>query len=247
MYKCEREKEILDLLSENEYATVDYLARKMNISPSSIRRDLKNLEDRGLVNRSYGGVKIAEASGKHIPFSLRSHENSPQKKQMAKAAIRLVNPGDVVFLDASSSAYFVAELLPSVGGVTVVTNSVDVLSFLSHYDIKVFCTGGDLSDANKGALIGGYALNFLKGIHADVSFFSVRAVNANGEFFDCYPDEVATRKLMMQNSSRRVLLCDSSKLDTSCGYFVASLRDIDTVVSDVVIEGIENVTAGENI
>ena len=83
MYKCEREKEILDLLGENEYATVEYLARKMNISPSSIRRDLKNLEDRGLVNRSYGGVKIAEASGKHIPFSLRSHENSPQKKQIA--------------------------------------------------------------------------------------------------------------------------------------------------------------------
>ena len=73
------------LLAETEYATVDYLVRKINISASSIRRDLKNLEERGLVNRSYGGVKIAEASGKKIPFSLRSHENSPQKKQIAKA------------------------------------------------------------------------------------------------------------------------------------------------------------------
>lgn len=232
MYKCEREKEILDLLSENEYATVDYLARKMNISPSSIRRDLKNLEDRGLVNRSYGGVKIAEASGKHIPFSLRTHENSPQKKQIAKAAVRLVNPGDVVFLDASSSAYFVAELLPALGGVTVVTNSVDVLSFLSHYDIKVFCTGGDLSEANKGALVGGYALNFLKGVRADVAFFSVRAVSASGEFFDCYPDEVATRALMMKNATRRVLLCDSSKLGKTSSFLQGELSDLDYVVSD---------------
>ena len=79
MYKCEREDEILTLLNETEYATVEYLARKMSISTSSIRRDLKNLEERGLVTRSYGGVKIAQASGKHIPFSLRSHENSIQK------------------------------------------------------------------------------------------------------------------------------------------------------------------------
>jgi len=85
MYKCEREDEILALLNETEYATVEYLARKMSISTSSIRRDLKNLEERGLVTRSYGGVKIAQASGKHIPFSLRSHENSIQKKQIAKA------------------------------------------------------------------------------------------------------------------------------------------------------------------
>lgn len=232
MYKCEREKEILDLLSENEYATVEYLARKMNISPSSIRRDLKNLEDRGLVNRSYGGVKIAETSGKHIPFSLRSHENSPQKKQIAKAAARLVNPGDVVFLDASSSAYFVAELLPAIGGVTVVTNSVDVLSLLSHYDIKVFCTGGDLSEANKGALIGGYALNFLKGIHADIAFFSVRAASASGEFFDSYPDEVATRGMMIQNASRRVLLCDSSKLGKNSTFLQGNQNDVDYIVSD---------------
>ena len=232
MYKCEREKEILDLLSENEYATVDYLARKMNISPSSIRRDLKNLEDRGLVNRSYGGVKIAEASGKHIPFSLRSHENSPQKKQIAKAAARLVSPGDVVFLDASSSAYFVAELLPSIGGVTVVTNSVDVLSFLSHYDIKVFCTGGNLSEENKGALVGGYALDFLKGLHADIAFFSVQAVNASGNFYDCYPDEVATRRLMIQNAARRVLLCDSSKLGRISTFLQGTASELNYIVSD---------------
>ena len=71
MYKCEREDEIIALLTETEYATVDYLVRKINISASSIRRDLKNLEERGLVVRSYGGVKLANSLGKQIPFSLR--------------------------------------------------------------------------------------------------------------------------------------------------------------------------------
>ncbi len=200
MYKCEREDEILALLNETEYATVEYLAKKMSISSSSIRRDLKNLEERGLVNRSYGGVKIADATGKRIPFSLRSHENSLQKKQIARAAAALVNVGDVVFLDGSSSAYFVAELLPAVSGVTVVTNSIDVMTCLSRYDIKAYCTGGNLSAENKAVLVGGYAQDFLRNIQADVAIFSVQSVNADGDFFDCYSEEIAIRKIMMKNA-----------------------------------------------
>ncbi|MBQ7346812.1 MAG: DeoR/GlpR transcriptional regulator [Clostridia bacterium] len=232
MYKCEREDEILALLNETEYATVEYLSRKMNISSSSIRRDLKNLEERGLVNRSYGGVKIADATGKRIPFSLRSHENSPQKKQIAKAATTLINVGDVVFLDGSSSAYFVAELLPSISGVTVVTNSIDIMSCLSHYDIKAYCTGGNLSAENKAVLVGGYAQDFLRRIQADIAIFSVQSVNADGDFFDCYSEEVAIRNVMMQNARRRVLLCDSSKWNRTSTFYQGNVRDIEYIVSD---------------
>ena len=232
MYKCEREDEILSLLNETEYATVDYLARKMNISSSSIRRDLKNLEERGLVNRSYGGVKLADATGKRIPYSLRSHENSPQKKQIAKAAVSLVNTGDVVFLDGSSSAYFAAELLPAVSGVTVITNSVDIMSLLSGYDIKTFCTGGTLSAENKAVLVGGYAQDFLRNIRADVAIFSVQAVNSNGDFFDCYPEEVAIRNIMIRNASRSILLCDSSKWNKTSTFYQGNVSDIQYVISD---------------
>ena len=232
MYKCEREDEILALLNETEYATVDYLARKMNISSSSIRRDLKNLEERGLVNRSYGGVKIADATGKRIPFSLRSHENSPQKKQIAKAATSLINVGDVVFLDGSTSAYFVAELLPAISGVTVITNSVDVMNCLSRYDIKAYCTGGDLSAENKAVLVGGYAQDFLRRIRADVAIFSVQTVNSDGDFFDCYAEEVAIRNIMMQNARRRILLCDSSKWNRTSTFYQGNVRDIEYIVSD---------------
>lgn len=232
MYKCERQDEILSLLSETEYATVDYLAKKMNISSSSIRRDLKNLEERGLVTRSYGGVKIAEATGKKIPFSLRSHENSPQKKQIAKAALSLINVGDVVFLDGSTSAYFVAELLPAVSGVTVVTNSVDIINYLTRFDVKAFCTGGVLSPDNKAVLVGGYAQSFLQSIRADVAVFSVQSVREDGSFFDCYPEEVTIRNIMMQNAKRRVLLCDSSKWNRPSTFYQASVKDVDYIVSD---------------
>lgn len=232
MYKCEREDEIISLLNETEYATVEYLALKMNISASSIRRDLKKLEERGLVVRSYGGVKIAPNTGKRIPFSLRSHENSPQKKQIAKAALSLVNSGDVVFLDGSSSAYFAAELLPSLGGVTVITNSIDIMAYLSHYDIKAYCTGGVMSPENEAVLVGGYAQKFLRQIHADVLIFSVQAVNENGNFYDCYPEEVTIRNIMMQNADRKILLCDSSKWNRASTFYQGNVRDLDYIISD---------------
>ena len=232
MYKCEREDEIMMLLSETEYATVEYLVKKINISASSIRRDLKNLEERGLVVRSYGGVKLANSTGKHIPFSLRSHENSAQKKQIAHAAASLIHTGDVVFLDGSSSAYFAAELLPAIGGITVITNSIDALAALSNYDIKVYCTGGMISAENRAVLVGGQAQDFVRKVRADAVLFSVQAVRSDGEFFDCYAEEIAIRSAMMKNANRSIALCDSSKWEKTSTFYQCSMSDVSYFVTD---------------
>ncbi len=232
MYKCEREDEIMALLSETEYATVDYLVKKINISASSIRRDLKNLEERGLVLRSYGGVKRANSMGKHIPFSLRSHENSTQKKQIARAAASLLHTGDVVFLDGSSSAFFLAELLPAIGGITVITNSIDVMAALSGYDIKVYGTGGMISNENRAVLVGGATQEYVQKLRADAFVFSVQAMTADGDFFDCYAEEVAVRNVMMRNAQRKIMLCDSSKWGKTSTFYQTSLSDVDYLITD---------------
>ena len=232
MYKCEREDEILSLLNEVGYATVEYLAKKMNISASSIRRDLTNLEERGLVKRSYGGVKIAGTGGKRIPFDLRSHENSAQKKQIARAALALISEGDTVFLDGSSSACFVADLLPSLGGITVITNGLDALGRLSEYDVKVYSTGGMSSPENRKVLVGGYTQDFLRRMRGDVAVISAQAISADGNIYDCYAEEVAIRDLMLANARKKVLLCDSSKLGKTSTFYQGNVRDFDFVVSD---------------
>lgn len=124
MYSNEREKEIMNILSQNAYATVEYLAEKIHISPSSIRRDLKRLEMKGLVSRSYGGAEIKNSVNKQIPFFLRSHKNTKEKAIVASKAASLVRPGDVVFLDSSTSTYFCVEHLKNIKNITVITNSL---------------------------------------------------------------------------------------------------------------------------
>ena len=106
MYGNEREREIMDLLAQNRYATVEYLAEKIHISPSSIRRDLKKLEMEGLITRSYGGAEIKKSINRQIPYFLRSHKNTKEKNFVAQIASSLVKSGDVVFLDSSTSTYF---------------------------------------------------------------------------------------------------------------------------------------------
>ena len=137
-----------------------------------------------------------------------------------------------MFIDGSSSAYFVAELLPSVGGITVITNSVDVMSMLSGYDIKAYCTGGEISGDNRAVLVGGYTLDFVKKIRADVAILSVQGISAYGDFFDCYAEEVAVRNLMMQNATRKILLCDSSKFGKTCFYNMGTVKDIDVIITE---------------
>ena len=138
----------------------------------------------------------------------------------------------MVFLDGSSSAYFTAELLPSVSGITVFTNSIDAISCFSHYDIKAYCTGGIISPENQAVLTGGYTQDFLRNIHADVAIFSVQSVNKDGNFYDCYAEEVAIRNIMIRNSRRRILLCDSSKWNKTSTFFQGNIKDIDYIISD---------------
>lgn len=237
MYKSERESEILRELELCGYATVDYLAQKIHISPSSIRRDLTDMECHGLVRRSYGGAQLVQTVAKNVPFSMRSHENASQKKAIARCAASLLHGGEVIFIDGSSTAFFLAEELTSIGGLTVVTNSVDITSMLSQYAIRTICTGGWVSPDNPAVLVEEPAARTIESIHADFAFFSSQSLTADGTVSDCYPAEVRLRRLMMLNATHKVLLIDSSKLETPSTFFQCRVTDLDTVISDRDLHG----------
>ena len=154
MYQNERELEIQKILSREDYVTVKQLSQWLYTSESSIRRDLASLERRGLVKRSYGGVELVKSSTQVLPFSARAHYNIPAKKIMARKAAALVHEGDIVFLDQSSSAFFVAGELQRRGDITVVTNNVEIISLLSQSEMEVVSCGGFLSKTNRNCLVG---------------------------------------------------------------------------------------------
>ena len=247
MYRSERESEILRELERCGYATVEYLAEKIHISPSSIRRDLNDLALRGLVLRSYGGVQLLETAGKNVPFSLRSHSNADKKRLIARRAASLLHGGEVVFLDGSSSAFFLAQELTGIGGLTVVTNSIDITSLLSQYAIRTVCTGGMISPDNPAVLVDEPAAGTIASIHADFAFFSVQSLTADGTVSDCYPAEVRLRRLMMASAAHKVLLIDSTKLSHPSTYLQCRVTDLETVICDRDLNGFFSCKTGETV
>ena len=233
MHTGEREKEIMSILERTDYATVEYLAKKIHISESSIRRDLTRLEEKGLVTRSYGGAEIKNSVNRQIPFSMRSHQNTREKLAVAQKAVSLIKQGDVIFLDSSTSTYFMVDFLRSIKDVTVITNSLASMNLLSETGIKSYLCGGELNPENRSCCIGPHTEEFIRRFHADLFFFSVQSLTRDGVLYECFSNEITPRRLMMENSEKSVFLCDGSKADHYSAYRLCTLSDIDVIISDI--------------
>lgn len=208
----DREKEILEILLKQKNVTVKQLADSLFISEPSIRRDLASLEKQHLIRRIHGGAVLEETmlSKNKIPFLIREYEQSSEKVLIAQKAIDLINDNDVIFIDASTSCYYLIPFLSSKRNITVVTNGVKALTQLAEYDINTISTGGTLINSCL-ALVGEEAYKTIETFNADIAFFSCRGISDDGYITDISPEENNIRKQMMKNSKKSYLLCASEK------------------------------------
>ena len=209
--KNNHEQEILSILENNDHASIEEIASAIFASPSTVRRRLTAMEQKGLLVRTHGGAQL---KNEIFPsFSLRSQQNISAKKQIARSALKLIKNGDIIFLDGSTSAFFIAEYLKEFNDIRVITNGIDTLSLLSKNNIQAYSTGGRISEQNHSVLVGGFAETVINSLRADVAFFSAQAVGKDGEVYDCFEEENVIRKAMIQHATKKVFLCDSTKFN----------------------------------
>ena len=232
MYQSQREEQILQLLSASKYMSVKELSACLAVSESSIRRSLTALEQKGILTRSYGGAELIETGSHVTPFSVRARHNSPAKKAMARKAAALVRDNDVVFLDQSSSALYVAQELLQKRSVTVITNNLEILLLLADSDLAVWSSGGALFRKNRTCLLGEDACAAFEQTRADIVFFSTKALTADGTILDYAREEVCIRRCMLRNAARRVFLCDSEKVGGTASYKQGTLADVDCLICE---------------
>ncbi len=230
--KIPQEKRILEILETQQYASVDELSTVLRVSASTIRRALGILQQKGLVTRTHGGVKINGENNFSPSFTFRIHQNSFEKKKIALSAIKLIKNGDIIFLDGSTSAFYIAEYLKEFKNIRVVTNGIDTLSLLAKNNILAYSTGGQVSTENPSVLVGGYAENMICNFHADVAFFSAQAMDNDGEIYDCFEDEIFIRRTMIKNAKTKVFLCDNTKFGKTSPYHLCSIKDCDYIASN---------------
>ena len=233
MHNREREQEILNILKNtNGFVSTKQLCEALFASESSIRRDLKSLEERALVKRSYGGAVLEKHFSNIVTFNHRTKQNADTKREIAKKAASMIKEGQIVFLDQSSTAFYLANELVNRSAITVVTNNIEILMLLSNSRIKVISSGGHLSDENRNCLIGGDAQKTFENIFADMAFFSVKGILKDGTITDCSREEIIVRNAMLKNAKQRVILCDSTKFGVHASFKQCDLGDVDCLISE---------------
>lgn len=181
-----------------------------------------------------GGAIIESHSTSYlkIPFAIREMEDFDAKCIIAKKASELVKDGDVIMLDASSSAYAMIPYLAEKNNITVITCGIKALIQLGEYGINVCSTGGRLLSSCM-SLVDSDAMRTISEYNADIVFFSCRGISPNGNITDFSIEENLVRRSMIEHSKKAVLLCASEKLNKTYMHNLCSINDIDHIISEV--------------
>lgn len=231
----ERRQRIADLLRARGSVTIGMLESEFGISPMTARRDLAALEQQGRAKRTHGGAVLPELSRHEDSFDHRLERDADAKRRLAAAATDLMEPGQSVFLDSSSTAHFVArEIAQRQLKSTVVTNSIPILRTLSEErarNVDVISSGGTLRRLTL-SLVGPHAVRGIMLHFTDKVFLSVKGITPDGHLTDPDVLEAEVKRAMITQAGEPILLVDGSKFEHRGLSSIAHVSELSLVLSD---------------
>ena len=231
-FQIERQKRILDYVNRSKKATVVELSNLIGVSKVTIRKYISDLESKGLVIKTHGGVLSRSSDlNNEIPYSSKIDLNSMEKQRIGDAAAKLIHEGDVIILDSGST---VLEIVRHIGDkhVTVITDDIKIaFELASKTNINLILTGGVLQK-HVYTLTGFETEKFLNKIHVNQTFLGADAINMESGITNRTLEEVAVKQAMIKAAEKVILVADHTKLDKKAFAEVCRLEAIDTIVMD---------------
>lgn len=227
----ERRRMILDRLRQHGRVSVRELSASMSVSEVTIRQDLRMLETEGLLERTHGGALLREAASgpPELSFHTRMARKRVQKEAIASAAAALVDEGDAIALDASTTVFMLAGMLKAHRRLTIVTNSLHLANyFLDAPQITVMLPGGRLR-RDSISLVG--RPEGLPDINLRLGFFGARGVSVASGVTDVDIDEVAMKQAMISRCAQSIVLIDGSKWDRLGAYTFLRLSHVSCIIT----------------
>jgi DeoR/GlpR family transcriptional regulator of sugar metabolism len=227
----ERQQLLIGLLDRRGRVTVAQICREFAISEATARRDLETLAEQGLIQRVHGGAIPVRKAEPEQPILERSHEYSDEKKQIGRAAAALVNDGETVFLGSGTTVLEVARHL-GVREITVVTNSLPVITLLAHKPtITLISLGGMLRDSEL-SFIGHITEQALAELRADKVIIGTRSISLEHGLTNDYVPETQTDRAIIHIGREVIVVADHSKWGTISTAFLAPLSMVHMLVTD---------------
>lgn len=231
MLVAERQQKIIELVNHKESIRVTELSEVFSVTEETIRRDLETLEKDGKLQRSHGGAVRINGEAPETHYSEREIINMNEKKEIATEAVKLVQLGDQIILDASSTAWYMAKILPDIP-LTVLTNSIKVaVELSSKKQITVISTGGVLSPRSL-SYVGPLAENSLEPYHVNKAFISCKGLHLKQGMSESNEAQARVKKKMVEISEQVIAMIDHSKFGVQALTHVAALNQIDQTITD---------------
>lgn len=228
-----RQDKIVEYLAENDFLTVEKAMELFAASPATIRRDFAYLAENNIVTRVHGGIKKLDLEQTTLPYAIRENRYSSEKAALAKKAVELISPGNVVFIDGGSTTAQAGYFLPDID-LRVISNSLKLANIIEerhpfNSDLEFFMTGGFLY-RKSGILLGPKTKESLSQYHADIAFISAAGIDENG-ISNTNELVVETERAMIENAAKVIVIADSSKLGQSAMCKVCQLSEIDVLIT----------------
>ena len=241
MLAQERFEKILEILRTEQSVTVTELTKKLNISESTIRRDLTALNDQGLLIKVHGGATaVKSVLSREEAFAQKSGKHLKEKRAIAKYAAGCIGPEDFVYIDAGTTTELMIDFLTEKGAVYI-TNGISHARKLMNAGYRVFLLGGEMKAVTE-AIIGEDALENLEKYNFTKGFFGTNGVDLEKGFTTPDPKEAAVKKKALHHCSRAFVLADKSKFNQISSVRFAEIQDAEIITEQLDDKRYETLT-----
>lgn len=233
MLRAERLLEIEAILGNQGKVEVTTLCRLLSVTEMTIRRDLDDLERRGIAIRTHGGAMVPnEQILTERPYEARILRNPKEKEAIAKSALSLIKDGDRVFFDSSTTVFCLAKQLPNFKKLAVVTDTLETaIEVNNRSNIQVLCLGGELRK-NTGSCVGSFTERMLDELHFTICFIGLPKVTMEGILSTSSVGQQQIKRRVIAQSEKVVLMVDGSKLGQAEFFEIEKLSKVDVLITD---------------
>lgn len=226
-----RHNKIVSTLNERETIRVSELSALCGVTEETIRRDLEKLEAQGKLTRIHGGAISKKNIDEDLPHFQREVINKKEKMTVAKEAVKYIEENDIIFLDASSTALYLARFIPNIN-LTVLTNSIQICSELAkNSNIHVICTGGTLYQ-NSMSFVGPLTIQTIESYYVNKLFFSCKGIHEEWGISDSNELQALVKRKIIQMAEKKYLLLDHTKVDKKAFANIDAIDAIDVIIID---------------
>jgi DeoR/GlpR family transcriptional regulator of sugar metabolism len=227
MLAPERQQKIINLISETGSVQVDELARVMDVSLMTIRRDLEKLRQDGRIDRCHGGAVIK----REVPYIEKRNREIGEKQKIAEKCIEFIKKGNAVYLDAGTTTYEIAKLVKDIPTLTVITNDLEIAELLMHTNQNLIICGGSVQKST-GSLVGALANQMMENMRMDIAFLGAMSIDDEYNVLTPTMDKAVLKRTICKNAREKYLVVDSSKFGRQALIKINHLSDYTGVVTN---------------